>query len=199
MSSQAERRAATIGGILASARKLFSEKGFEATSVDDIAAAAGIAKGAVYHHFDSKEAVFARVLVAVQEELFAQPEPPAARRMTEPLDRISAAILRYLLAASAPGVKRILLIDGPAVIGWLRWREIDDRYFGVGARRAIARLLGPGASPDDIDAHTHLLMGAIMEAALVCATAKDPRRSARALAAALRRMLENLGPTDGSA
>jgi AcrR family transcriptional regulator len=194
MSSQAERRAATIAAILGASRTLFTEKGFEATSIDDIAAAARIAKGAVYHHFDSKEAIFIRVLDAVQAEIAALPIPSSARKLTEPLDVIHAALLRYLLAASAPNAKQILLIDGPAVLGWLRWREIDDRYFGEGARRAVARLLERGASDAEIDAHTHLLMGAIMECALVCATAPDPRRSARTLAAALRRMLAGLVP-----
>ncbi len=195
MSTQADRRAATTQAILAAARRRFAADGFEATSIDDIAAAAGVAKGAVYHHFDSKEALFAQLLEGLQAELQTAPIPPAMRRLTDPLDLFEAAVLHYLLGASAPAVKRILLIDGPAVIGWLKWREIDDRYFGAGSRQAVARLLGPSASERQIDAHTHLLMGAVMEAALVCATADNPRRTARDLAAALRRMIAGLPPT----
>ena len=75
MASQADRRAATVGTILAEARRLFTERGFEATSIDEIAEAAGVAKGAVYHHFTSKEAVFQRVLEDMQAQIAASEFP----------------------------------------------------------------------------------------------------------------------------
>src|ERR1700685_1784422 len=118
MASQADRRAATVGAILLEARRLFTQHGFEATSIDDIAEAAGVAKGAVYHHFASKEAVFQRVLEDVQAAIASAPVPPQALRARDPAELIAAATLRYLLAASEPEVRRVLLIDGPAVIGW---------------------------------------------------------------------------------
>jgi AcrR family transcriptional regulator len=189
---QAERSEATIRAIVAAARRLFAAHGFDATSVDDIAARAGVAKGSLYHHFPSKEALFERVLDGVQAELAATPPPPSARRLTDPRDLIADAVLRYLLAASEPAVRRILLVDGPAVIGWRKWREIDDRYFGAGTRAAVAAVLGAGAKPGEIEALAHLVLGAVMEAALVCAAADDPRSAARAMAAGLRRMLEGL-------
>ena len=187
MPSQADRRAATVGVILAEARRLFTDRGFEATSIDDIADAAGVAKGAVYHHFASKEAVFQRILEDVQAEIASAPARLLETR--DAAELIAAGTLHYLLAASAPEVRRILLIDGPAVIGWRRWREIDDRYFGAGARLAMSHLLGADASEDEIEALTHLVMGAVMEAALVCAVADDPARAARELSSALGRML----------
>jgi AcrR family transcriptional regulator len=192
MASQADRRAATVGTILAEARRLFTERGFEAASIDDIAEAAGVAKGAVYHHFASKEAVFQRVLEDVQAEIAAAPVPAEAMEQRDPVAQIAAGTLRYLLAASEPAVRRVLLIDGPAVIGWRRWREIDDRFFGAGARLAMKWLLGPDASDPEVDAMTHLMMGAVMEAALVCATADDPQQAARELSSALGRMLGGL-------
>jgi AcrR family transcriptional regulator len=194
MSSQVERRAATVAAILASARSLFGDRGFEPTSIDDIAAGAGVAKGAVYHHFESKEAIFTQVLEAVQMQLLQATVPPAVGAQAGLAGLMAAGVEQYLLAASAPGVKRILLIDGPAVIGWRRWREIDDKYFGAGARSACAALLGEGASPDEVDALTHLVMGAVMEAAMVCATADDTPATARNLSAALRELLGGLGP-----
>src|ERR1700761_3768149 len=125
MPSQAERRAATMALILSEARRLFDARGFEATSIDDIAEAAGVAKGAVYHHFESKEAVFLRVLEDLQAGLLGQPLPPEALAERDPVELGAGAVLRYLLAASEPGTRRVLLIDGPAVIGWRKWREID--------------------------------------------------------------------------
>jgi len=192
MIRQIDRSAATIADILAAARKLFATTGFEATSIDGIAAKAGVAKGAVYHHFDSKEEIFTRVLEDVQAEIAASPVPAATRAMSDPLDMIAAETLRYLLAATEPSRKRILLIDGPAVIGWRKWREIDDRFFGAGAKAAITHVLGAGAPPREIDAVTHLVMGAVMEACLVCATAADTKKAARELSAGLRKMLEGL-------
>jgi AcrR family transcriptional regulator len=192
MSSQAERRAATVAAILTSARALFGERGFEATSIDDIAEGARVAKGAVYHHFESKEAIFTQVLEAVQAEILNTPPPPDVRLDGALPDLMADGVERYLLAASAPGIRQILLIDGPAVIGWRRWREIDDKYFGATAQMATAALLGPDASAAEIDALTHLIMGAVMEAAMVCATAADVEASARDLTDALRKVLKGL-------
>jgi AcrR family transcriptional regulator len=189
---QVDRSAATIADILAAARRLFAGAGFDGTSIDDIAARAGVAKGAVYHHFDSKEAIFTRVLEDVQAEIAALPVPAATRAMPDPLDVIAAETLRYLLAATEPSRKRILLIDGPAVVGWRKWREIDDRFFGAGAKAAMTHVLGADAALREVEAVTHLVMGAVMEACLVCATAPEPRKAARDLAAGLRRMLEGL-------
>jgi AcrR family transcriptional regulator len=192
MIRQLDRSAATIADILAAARKLFAGEGFDATSIDGIAAKAGVAKGAIYHHFASKEEIFTRVLEDVQAEIAAMPPPAATRAMTDVLDQIAAETLRYLLSATEPSRKRILLIDGPAVIGWKKWREIDDRFFGAGAKMAMTHVLGANTPQREIDAATHLMMGAVMEACLVCATAPDPKKSARELSAGLRRMLEGL-------
>jgi AcrR family transcriptional regulator len=192
MPSQAERRAATTAAILASARALFAERGFEGASIDDIALAAGVAKGAVYHHYPSKEAVFVEVLDAVHRDVAAAEPPAALAGFTDPVELIGAAVLHYLTTVSEPATRRILLIDGPVVIGWARWREIDDRYFGAGARVAMRVLLGSAASEAEVDAATHLSMGAVMEAALVCATAADPAAEARELVGGLKRMLAGL-------
>ena len=189
MSTQAERRASTVAAILASARNLFRTRGFDATSIDDIAAGAAVAKGAVYHHFESKEAIFTCVLEAVQAEIQQIPLPPAATQ-GDLADRMAAGVEHYLLTASEPRYRRILLIDGPAVVGWRRWREIDDRYFGAGARAANAALLGPSASPAEVEALTHLFMGAVMEAALVCSNSANVNKVARDLAGILRRLLK---------
>ena len=193
MSTQAERRASTVAAILASARNLFRTRGFDATSIDDIAEGAAVAKGAVYHHFESKEAIFTHVLEAVQAEIQQTPLPAAATR-GHLADRIAAGVEHYLLTASEPRYRRILLIDGPAVVGWRRWREIDEHYFGAGARAANAALLGPSASPAEVEALTHLLMGAVMEAALVCSTSANSGRAARELVGILRRLLKGFVP-----
>ena len=196
MARQEERREGTIRAIASAARRLFASRGFDATTIDDIAERAQVAKGAVYHHFSSKEEIFVRVLDEVQGEIAALPIPAAARRIRDPLDLIADGVLRYLLAASEPDRRRILLIDGPAVCGWQRWREIDAKYFGAATRAVVARALGERADEREVNALAHLILGSVMEAALVCASADDAGRAARDSARALRRLLEGLRSED---
>ncbi len=192
MVSQAERRAGTVRGIEDAARKLFATRGFADTTIDDIAARAGVAKGAVYHHFSSKEEIFTRVLEAIQAELASAQIPAASAKPRDPLDMMSAGVLRYLLAISEPDVKRILLIDGPAVVGWQRWRDIDMRYFGALTKAGLAGVLGDRVSPREIEPLAHLLMGAVMEAALMCATSEHPKKLAKELSGGIRALLGGL-------
>lgn len=196
MTRQVDRRSATVRAILASARRVFASKGFKATSIDAIATGAGVAKGAVYHHFASKEEIFVQVLESVQADIAAAPEPSSSKLMPDILDRIAAGVMRYLRATMEPGVKRILLLDGPIVVGWSKWREIDDRYFGAGTKAALTHALGKQASAREIDAVAHLVMGAVMEAALVCALVKTPQKTAREHVSALRMMLEGVRSRD---
>jgi AcrR family transcriptional regulator len=188
---QQERREATIAAILKTARAAFGERGFAATTIDSIADDCGIAKGAVYHHFASKEALFTAVMESVQVDVARAPIPPQDARLTDPLDQIAAGVLRYLIATSEPEIRRILLIDGPAVVGWQKWREIDARIFAAAAKPAIGRALG-SATVAQIDAVVHLVMGSVTEAALVCAASARPKAQARTFVAELRAMLEGL-------
>jgi AcrR family transcriptional regulator len=191
MVSQAERRAGTVRDIEAAARKLFATRGFADTTIDDIAGRAGVAKGAVYHHFVSKEEIFTRVLESIQAEL-SSAQLSTTTKLRDPVDLIGAGVLRYLLAISAPATKRILLIDGPAVLGWQKWREIDMRYFGALTKAAVANALGDAVPPREIDPLAHLLMGAIMEAALVCAAAENPKTVAKELSGGVQMLLNGL-------
>jgi AcrR family transcriptional regulator len=195
MVSQAERRAGTIRGIEDAARKLFGSRGFADTTIDDIAEKAGVAKGAVYHHFSSKDEIFTRVLETIQAELASAQMPQPSARNREPIDLMTAGVLNYLLSISEPGIRRILLIDGPAVVGWQKWREIDMRHFGALTKSGLSYVLGDKISARELDPLVHLLMGAVMEAALVCATAEDPKKKAKELSSGIRLLL--LGLTSG--
>jgi len=188
MVRQSERSEATIRAVLDAARRLFAAQGFAATSIDGIAAKAGVAKGAVYHHFASKEAIFGHVFEAASAEL-AQAIPAEARKGKDPLDRITRGTLKYLTGISEPPYRRILLIDGPVVLGWGRWREADQRHFGhlLQAPHAVGTL-----DARETQALGHLLAGAMTEAALVCATAQNPARTARELTAAFRALISGL-------
>lgn len=191
MATQDERRRMTLAAINAAARRLFEAHGFAATTVDDIAAQASVAKGAVYHHYPSKEDVFVTVLEGLQEEL-AREVASRAMKGTTPVERLRLGLRAYIGACERPGVRRVLLIDGPAVVGWQRWREIDSRYFGAMTYRTIAAALGDGARPAEIAAVTALISGAFAEAALVSAAEPPSRVGTRALARAMDLLLEGL-------
>ena len=138
------------------------------------------------------------MLEAIQADVAQAPVSPADRQLTDPLDQIAAGVLRYLLATSEANTRRILLIDGPTVVGWQKWREIDARIFGAGAKAAIALALGPNVKTPQIDAIVHLLMGSVTEAALVCAGSPRPKAQARVFAAEIRAMLEGIRAAHGA-
>ena len=188
MVTQAERRSKTIRAILDAARKLFVARGFEDTSVDDIAARAQVAKGAVYHHFASKELIFAQVFEEMTAEL-ATLVPSAARAGKDVLDSIRRGTLRYLTSIAGDEFRQVLLIDGPKVLGWEHWRAIDARYFGGTMNTPLGRELAVRTSAREVEALGHLIAGAISEAALVCAASDNRVRAAKDLSAALQKML----------
>jgi AcrR family transcriptional regulator len=184
MTSQAQRRATTIAAIVSAAGELFTARGFAATSIDDIARRAGVAKGAVYHHFDSKEQIFQRVFEQMTEALAAQVRATAAAGKSI-LDSFERGTLKYLTSIAGDKFRQVLLIDGPAVLGWEKWREIDARYFGGAMNAPIERT--PHAR--EMAAIGHLIAGAVSEAALVCATSDHRVRDARDFTSALLKML----------
>ena len=184
MTSQAQRRAATIAAIVSAASKLFTARGFAATSIDDIASRAGVAKGAVYHHFESKEQIFQRVFEQMTGTLAAEVAATAAAGKSI-LDSFERGTLKYLTSIAGNRFRQVLLIDGPAVLGWKKWREIDARYFG-GVMKAPMKTT-PHAR--EMAAIGHLIAGAVSEAALVCATSDHRVRVARDFTSALLKML----------
>ena len=188
MAKQAERRTATRAAILAAATDLFGTQGFAATSVDQIATAAGVAKGAVYHHFPTKEAVFEAVFEEASEVL-ARDVMTASRDARDVLASIGLGTAAYFEACSEGPNGRIILGDGPKVLGWERWREIDSRYFGALIPRALGVAMDQGTiSRQPVEPLGRLLLGAVTEAAVAGAHGGDPR----AYVAALRTLLEGL-------
>jgi AcrR family transcriptional regulator len=193
MASQNERTTTTRKAILASARALLMTSAYDKVSVDDIASRAGVAKGAIYHHFKSKQTVFEAVLDEVQADLAEQLQVRLASN-TGPRtpESIARNVRLYLLAASQVGLRQIILMDGPVVLGWKRWREIDDRYFLEAIRSGVEAIMPPGTGSPDIEAATQLLGGAIAEAALICGASSNPEAMAGRLCESLEKMLNGL-------
>lgn len=188
MAKQAERRTATRAAILTASADLFGAQGFAATSVDQIAAAAGVAKGAVYHHFPTKEAVFEAVFEEASEVL-VRDVMDASRGARDVLASIGLGTAAYFEACSQGPNGRIILGDGPKVLGWERWREIDSRYFGALIPRALGVAMEQGIiARQPVEPLGRLLLGAVTEAAVAAGHGGEPQ----AYVAALKTLLEGL-------
>ena len=192
MAKQAERRAATTEAILKAGRRLFGERGFAATTIDDIADAAQVAKGAIYHHFATKEAVFAAVFDSVSRDLVADIER-ATRSERDVLAAMVAGTQHYFAACAKGPTCQIILRDGPAVLGWERWREIDAEHFGGKFPRALAAAMDGGLiARQPIEPLSRLLLGAVTEAAVACAGRPDVLKAGLEYSRAFRSLLEAL-------
>jgi AcrR family transcriptional regulator len=192
MARQAERREATRDAIVAAAAMLFGGKGFAATTIDEIAAAAGVAKGAVDHHFPSKEAVFEAVLRKTNQTLAAD---ITAKVIQSPdvLAMLARGTEAYFEACAQDPTGRIILEDGPAVLGWARWREIDEEHFGRVIPWALAVAIEQGLiERQPVGPLSRLLLGAVTEAAAACAASADPATTGREHAAAFNRLIQGL-------
>ncbi len=164
--SQEERREATTEALLAAGRRLFGARGYAGVSSAALAAGAGLTTGAMYHHFEAKAALFWAVFEGVEAELAAAVRHAAASPGA-PLVRLEHGALAFLEAAREPPVRRIVLIDGPSVLGWERWRLMDEKHHlrPLKAQLIVAMRAGL-VERRDPNALARLLMGALTEAAL---------------------------------
>ncbi|MEU1730676.1 TetR/AcrR family transcriptional regulator [Streptosporangium sp. NPDC020145] len=188
---RAEQREQTRRALLRESRRLFAAEGYGAVGLSQIVDAAGVTKGALYHHFDGKAALFRAVLAQVQEEV-GRHVAATADAEPDPWDRLVAGCHAFLTASTGPDVRRIMLIDGPAVLGWREWRALDEAASARHLADALTLLMETGVIPErPVAPLTHLLSGAMNEAALWLADSADPGDLAET-GAALTRMLESL-------
>ncbi|HTZ25970.1 MAG TPA: TetR/AcrR family transcriptional regulator [Streptosporangiaceae bacterium] len=179
--TQADRSAATRDALVAAARRLFSGQGFAEVPADAIVAEAGVTRGALYHQFADKTALFSAALEAVEADIARRlADDVAAAGISDPVDALRHAVGTWLEICVEPEIHRIALIDGPSVLGWGRWREVCQQHvFGL-----VQALLAQGIEagrirPQPAAPLAHVLMGACDEAALYVAEAAD-RAQARA-------------------
>ncbi len=194
--TQAERTEATRAALIGAARRLFAERGYDAVSAEEIVRAAGVTRGALYHHFrGGKEELFRAVLVQISAETM-QDVMKAAGATEDPWEELVLGAEAFLDACMTPEVQRIMLTDGPAVLGWDVWRAIDTDY-GLGLlEAAVQNAMNAGrllqGSPPAI---AHVLAGALDEAAMVVARAEDQPAARAEMGQTVRRLLEGLrGP-----
>ncbi|NUW34265.1 TetR family transcriptional regulator [Nonomuraea sp. SMC257] len=202
--TQAERTRATTGELVEAAGLLFGRDGYAATSIDDVARGGGLTKGAVYHHFSGKVDLFRAVFVREQERLTTLIAAAALRPATgadganredganwedganledgaegangaDPLAAVRRGARAFLLACAEPETRRIVLLDGPAVLGWDEVRRIEYGHTLRLLREGLAAAADAGRiEPGDVTVRAHLLFGALCEGAMLVARADDP-------------------------
>ncbi len=172
-SRQAEHTEATRAALLKVARKLFAERGYARTGIEDVARKARVTRGALYHHFRDKQDLFIAILQAEEQKL-AQTITLAAIEEPDAWSRLVAGCQAFLDACRDSGLQRIMLIDAPAVLGWARWRKIDAEYGLRLVSDGLAAAIEAGfIERQPVDTLAHILLGALDEAAMLTANARD--------------------------
>ena len=194
--SHAERRAATRRALLDAARALFAEKGYAGVTVEEVVRRAGVTRGALYHHFEDKRLLFGAVVEEIEDEMDALVEGAAKGTRLgsgDPLEAMMAGYYAFLDACSRPEVRRIVLLDGPAVLGWEEWHKMDAEHAVAQIEAGLGMLVDAGfVEPQPLRPLAHLLHGAVIEAAFYVAASEDTGRARGEAGAGLERLMRGL-------
>jgi AcrR family transcriptional regulator len=188
-SLRAQQVAQTRESLICAGRKLFGEKGFRETSVEDLARAARVTTGALYHHFPTKTALFEAVFEHAHTELMAA-SMAAAQDATDDLDVLARGFEAFLDGVLEADLQRILISDAPAVLGPARFTELDERYaFAVIVAALRAATESGSLHVDDPETVTRLLLGALTRGAMLIANSPNPVETRHAVALSMRALL----------
>jgi AcrR family transcriptional regulator len=190
--TQEERSAATRDALIAAARKLWGLRGYAEVGTPEIAAAAGVTRGAMYHQFADKAALFSQVVEVVEQDVMARmANIVAASGATSPADAIRAAVDAWLEVSGDPEVRQLILLDAPSVLGWAGFRDVAQRYsLGMTEQLLTEAMKAGQLARQPVRPLAHVLIGALDEAAMVIATADDPKRARRETGQVLRRLID---------
>lgn len=191
--TQGERTEATRTALVGAARALFASEGYAAVGTEAIARAAGVTRGAMYHQFADKAELFATVFEAVEADVTTRIAEGIGAALSDPTALLHVGVQAWLDACAQPEVQRIVLLDGPAVLGWERWREIGLRYGAGLVEAALQGAMDSGALVEQpVRPLAHVLIGALDEAALYVARAEDPDAARAQVVAVLHRLVNGL-------
>jgi AcrR family transcriptional regulator len=195
-----ERGQATRAHLIDVATKMFAEHGYDGTSIEAVLAESGASRGSLYHHFAGKDALFLAALENVSSRIEAQ-ILAAAQDAGDPLAWLRACGLAWIRLARDQDVRQIMLTDAPAVLGWQRWRELDEQG-PLGLIRASMTYAADAGQidPRHADAFAHIVLAAVNELALMIARSDDPAATPSAEESAFGVFLDRLlGPAAGPA
>jgi AcrR family transcriptional regulator len=190
--TQEERSAATRDALISAARKLWGLRGYAEVGTPEIAAAAGVTRGAMYHQFADKAALFSEVVETVEQDVMARMATVVAGSgATTPADAIRAAVDAWLEVSGDPEVRQLVLLDAPSVLGWAAFRDVAQRYSLGMTEQLLTEAIRAGQLPrQPVRPLAHVLIGALDEAAMAIATADDPKRARRETEEVLHRLID---------
>jgi AcrR family transcriptional regulator len=193
MATNEQRSARTRAGLLKAARAEFAANGYAEAATTAIVTRAGATRGALYHHFKDKLALFDAVVEAEDERLAGMIDD-ATEDMADAFDGLRHGIGIYLDTATAPATRRILMLDGPAALGWKRWRAIQSRHSLRTLREGLEAAQAQGVLRQDLSVpvSASLFAAALDEAVHVIAEGRDRKAARKQAMAAADAMLEGL-------
>jgi AcrR family transcriptional regulator len=182
-----ERAAATRAALIDAARKLFARKGYYGTGTPDVAVAAGVTRGALYHHFRGKEELFEAVFRQIAGEVRDAAGESVLNLACDPWRQLQEGLQAFLGAVQANlDVQRIVLVDGPAVFGWSKWREIQSEFTLVHLVNSLEGLMAQRViRSQPARPLAHLILAALNDAAMSIANSTHPAAAREEVGAAL--------------
>ena len=192
--TQAERSAATQQALVAAARRLWGARGYAEVSTPEIAEAAGVTRGAMYHQFPDKTALFVSVLEAVETDVMARLAAAVATAQPKtPADTLHVAADAWLDIAGEPEVRRLVLLDAPTILGWAGFREISLRY-GLGmTEQLLTAAIDAGQLKDQpVRPLATVMIGALDEAAMSIANAAEETAEREQVRAVVHDLIDGL-------
>src|SRR5882757_473012 len=194
-SLRAEQVAQTRGALVAAGRRLFGVNGFRATSVEDLAREARVTTGALYHHFPTKTALFEAVFVQAHTDLMTAAKE-AAKEASDGVEELARGFEAFLDGVLQPDMQRILIVDGPAVLGLARYTELDEQYAHAVIVHSLTAAAEAGTiAVEDPETATRLLLGALTRGAMLIANSPDPVETRHAVAKSMRALLSSFTPS----
>src|SRR3954471_17247180 len=168
--------ASTKRALVDVAEALFTDNGYASTSLDAIGAGAQVTKGALYHHFSGKQAVFQAVFERVETEASRaiQKAPP---RQRDPWEKARAGLRAFLEVVQEPRYRRIVIQEGPSVLGYERYREQEERSTFANVLEIVRSVLNAGEWELDEDLQqtfARIFFGAMSSAGESVSSAPDP-------------------------
>ncbi|CAM2747119.1 TetR family transcriptional regulator [Mycobacterium intermedium] len=192
--TQEERSAATREALTTAARRLWGQRGYADVGTPEIAKEAGVTRGAMYHQFADKAALFGAVVEAVEQDVMGRMAVLVAESgATTPADAIRAAVDAWLEVSGDPEVRQLILLDAPAVLGWAAFRDVAQRYSLGMTEQLIGEAIKAGQlARQPVRPLAQVLIGALDEAAMYIATAEDPKRARKETRQVLRRLIDGM-------
>ncbi len=174
------------------AKVLFAERGYEGTSIEAVLEAASISRGALYHHFDSKEALFEAVFLDIEDEI-GRRVLKATAGLTDPIEVLRAAGRSWIAMATEPVIQRVVILDAPSVLGWEKWRSVEEAG-ALGMIKSVLAVMvaNERLGEEMLDPFAHVLLASLNELALLVARSDNPKRALKVGVQAVDELVDRL-------